>query len=282
MVKKRLPRGWVVSSGILLVLIVRTSTAFSNLCLADLNSDGRVGLQDLLLMNKEMGRDNCFTASCTADLNGDGKVNNEDEKILKDQYGRNDCLSSNGEAPGEQIEIPHIGQETEFVTGEGEAEIHFDSGEGNKTEEGAEPLSSRFKDNGDGTVSDPNTGLVWTKDANLPGDTMLFHQALDYIEEMNEGKHPNLGYADWRLPTLHELRSLIDYTKFTSEGHILPDGHPFANIQSLNFNSGTSPSYLSNSDHSLFISLYCRLVGHNVITCYGYVWPVRGRQESGQ
>lgn len=107
---------------------------------------------------------------------------------------------------------------------------------------------------------------------------MLFHQALDYIEGMNEGKYSNFGYTDWILPTLSELRSLIDYTKFTREWHILPDGHPFQNVQSLRFNDSKSVTYLSNSEYPLFVSLYCRLVGHNVKSCYGYVWPVRGGQ----
>ena len=47
------------------------------------------------------------------------------------------------------------------------------------------PLIEGFIDNDDGTVTDPETGFMWTKDANLFGDTMLFHQALTYIDEMN-------------------------------------------------------------------------------------------------
>ena len=154
----------------------------------------------------------------------------------------------------------------------------FDLGEVEDLEEGVELPVSRFKDNGDGTVTDPETGLMWTKDANLPGDTMLFHEALDYIEEINEGKHPNFGYTDWRLPDLKELLSLIDYTQRTRKGHIIPSGHPFRNVQSLNFNNKQATTYLSNSDYPLFVSLYCRLVGHNVKSCYGYIWPVRGGQ----
>jgi len=145
------------------------------------------------------------------------------------------------------------------------------------TEVTTKKLNLRFKDNGDGTVTDIRTGLIWTKNANLPGDTMTFHQAFDYIEGMNKGKYPNFGYTDWRLPTLRELRSLIDYTRYTKKGnvHVLPQGHPFKKVQSLRFNDSRAPSYLSNTDHPWFVSLYCRLVGHNVTSCYGYVWPVR-------
>jgi len=137
---------------------------------------------------------------------------------------------------------------------------------------------TRFKENRNGTIIDLKTNLMWTKDANLSGDTMLFHQALDFVEGMNEGKHPNFGHTDWRLPTLTELRSLIDYTKFIKEEHRIPSGHPFQNVQSLSFNNSKSVTYLSDSEFPLFVSLYCWLVGHNVTSCYGYVWPVRDKQ----
>jgi hypothetical protein len=276
--KKMLLNGWVVFIGVVMLALWGTSNVLAFQCQADINGDGKVDFKDLEIMKAETGRDNCYTVPCQADLNGDGKVDIEDREILKAEFGRDDCPPSDVDIPREQIEIPQIGQETEFDTGEEEEEVtSYDTGEDEDLEEEEiAPPTTRFKDNGDGTVTDPETGLMWTKDANLPGDTMLFHQALDYIEEMNEGKYPNFGYTDWWLPTLSELRSLIDYTNFTRWGHIIPSGHPFQNVQSLNFNDRRSTTYLSNSDYPLFVSLYCRLVGHNVKSCYGYVWPVRG------
>ncbi len=58
-----------------------------------------------------------------------------------------------------------------------------------------------YEDNGDGTVSDLSTGLMWTQD---PGDKMTFDEALDGAETCATG-----GYDDWRLPTIKELYSLI-------------------------------------------------------------------------
>lgn len=136
-------------------------------------------------------------------------------------------------------------------------------------------LSKRFNDNGDETVTDYKTGLMWTKNANLLGDTITFNEAFNYIEGMNEGKYPNFGYTDWRLPTLREVQSLIDYTQHTKKGHKLPRGHPFHNVQSLRLNDETSATYISNSEYPRFFSFYCRLVGHNIKSCYGYIWPVR-------
>ena len=97
--------------------------------------------------------------------------------------------------------------------------------EENLQRETAQP--TRFEDNGDGTVTDSKTGLMWTKNANIIGDTVLFHQALNYVNGMNEGNYSNFGFTDWRLPTLRELQSLIEYAEFSSEGHVLPSGHPF-------------------------------------------------------
>ena len=58
-----------------------------------------------------------------------------------------------------------------------------------------------YKNNGDGTISDLNTGLMWPGD---PGAKMTFKQAL-----AGASKCKLAGYRDWRLPTIKELYSLI-------------------------------------------------------------------------
>jgi hypothetical protein len=58
-----------------------------------------------------------------------------------------------------------------------------------------------YKDNGDGTVMDLNTGLIWQSD---PGEKMTFRQAV-----AGASKCRIAGYTDWRLPTIKELYSLI-------------------------------------------------------------------------
>ncbi len=145
-------------------------------------------------------------------------------------------------------------------------------------QETSKKLNLRFKNNGDGTITDLKTGLMWTKDADLLGDTLTFGEALDYIAGTNEGNNANFGYNDWRLPYLSELQSLIDYTKNTNLGHVLPSGHPFQNVQSLRLNDRSSATYLTNTDFPWLVSFYCGFVGHNVKSCYGYVWLVRKAQ----
>jgi hypothetical protein len=72
-----------------------------------------------------------------------------------------------------------------------------------------EPL----KDNGDGTVTDPNTGLMWKKkDAWLEKKRFFkWDEHKTYIAELVTKKFA--GFADWRLPTKEEAASLVDKTK---------------------------------------------------------------------
>ncbi len=63
-----------------------------------------------------------------------------------------------------------------------------------------------FKDNGNGTITDSVTGLVWEK-AGSPNH-MLFRDTQGYIQGLNKKKFA--GYNDWRLPTLEELASLLE------------------------------------------------------------------------
>jgi len=63
----------------------------------------------------------------------------------------------------------------------------------------------RFIDNGDGTVTDTLTNLMWAQADNM-GD-ITWHEAQMYC------KTPPIAgykYSDWRLPTILELRTLYD------------------------------------------------------------------------
>lgn len=62
----------------------------------------------------------------------------------------------------------------------------------------------RYRDNGDGTVSDLVTGLMWQRD---PGEKRTFAEAEAAVKTCRLG-----GHDDWRLPTIKELYSLILFT----------------------------------------------------------------------
>jgi len=66
-----------------------------------------------------------------------------------------------------------------------------------------------FTDNGDGTVTDIATGLMWSKADS--GEGMDWEDALAWVQHKNEENY--LGYGDWRLPNAKELQSIVDYTR---------------------------------------------------------------------
>lgn len=61
-----------------------------------------------------------------------------------------------------------------------------------------------YKNNEDGTVSDLVTGLMWTSD---PGEKQTLSDALSDVKRCQTA-----GYNDWRVPTIKELYSLIQFT----------------------------------------------------------------------
>lgn len=68
--------------------------------------------------------------------------------------------------------------------------------------QGARPS---YRDNGDGTISDLNTGLMWQKTPDLK-NKRTFDRAVAGAKTFRLA-----GHSDWRLPTIKELYSLIDF-----------------------------------------------------------------------
>ena len=93
------------------------------------------------------------------------------------------------------------------------------------------PTSTRFESVlGGDAVLDWETGLVWEKS---PGTELKdWDSAVLYAYNKNVG-----GRGGWRLPTVEELRSLIDPTQLNPA---LPSGHPFTNVQSDDYWSSTT------------------------------------------
>jgi hypothetical protein len=65
--------------------------------------------------------------------------------------------------------------------------------------------SPSYTDNGNGTVTDEITGLMWQK---TDGGEMTFSAAKSFCESLDLA-----GYIDWRLPTGFELFSINSYDK---------------------------------------------------------------------
>jgi len=66
--------------------------------------------------------------------------------------------------------------------------------------------NNNFIDNGNGTVSDLSTGLMWQQADD--GTERDWENALGYAENLELA-----GYDDWRLPNAKELQSIVDYSR---------------------------------------------------------------------
>ncbi|MBF0317830.1 MAG: DUF1566 domain-containing protein, partial [Nitrospirae bacterium] len=157
------------------------------------------------------------------------------------------------------------GQTTSYATGDDGA-----------LQRGVAWPSPRFTDNGNLTVTDNLTGLLWMKDAGTPtvgsctGGYMVWQSALNYVTCLNTANY--LGYTDWRLPNIQERFSLVD------RGATSTSGHPFTNIQPDRHGDWSSTSYASNTSFAWVVHMDAGHVFAYDKSYTGYVWPVRSGQ----
>lgn len=70
----------------------------------------------------------------------------------------------------------------------------------------------RFSDNGDGTITDLSTGLIWCKDASIGGAAQTWTDSLTLAENAQDGMYglsDGSVPGDWRMPNYNELRSIL-------------------------------------------------------------------------
>jgi hypothetical protein len=91
-------------------------------------------------------------------------------------------------------------------------------------EKGVAPQNPRFIANGDGTVTDTSTNLMWAISAQHFGIEILMNW-WDGIDACNNMIFA--GYDDWRMPNTREMLSVMDYGYYDPA---LKPGHPFTDI----------------------------------------------------
>ena len=78
---------------------------------------------------------------------------------------------------------------------------------------------SQLQDNGDGTITDTKTGLIWKQClegqsgsdcASGSVETFTWQQALQRAQTVNSSGG-FAGFSNWRLPTIKELSSLVEH-----------------------------------------------------------------------
>ncbi|HEY5621478.1 MAG TPA: DUF1566 domain-containing protein [Pontiella sp.] len=87
-----------------------------------------------------------------------------------------------------------------------------------------------YRDNGDGTVTDLVTGLMWQSD---PGEKKTYDDAVAGASKCRTG-----GHEDWRLPTIKELYSLINFSGIDPDPRSGVGATPFIDTDVFKFQYG--------------------------------------------
>ena len=124
----------------------------------------------------------------------------------------------------------------------------------------AEVMGEKFIDNGDGTILDKETGLMWAKKGS--DRELNFKDAEKYCKGFDLA-----GHKDWRLPTIKELISIIDYERRN------PTIDPVFECKSSWYWSGTG--YAGDSGGAWYVYFGGGGVGWGSRGYDGYVRPVR-------
>jgi len=170
---------------------------------------------------------------------------------------------------------------------------------------GADCIGKRYQDNGNGTVLDCRTGLVWLKDANCKvifGEVSKNDEGfIDWfgakkwaagVSGFGDGTtcQPQDGSSpgDWRLPTKTELMAMLESAKM--QGFTNPvltdatgkaqgtDGNVFSNIHTDGYwTSNTDPTDTTRAWYVVVVNGSLGVSGKSFLNS-GLVWPVRGGQ----
>ena len=110
---------------------------------------------------------------------------------------------------------------------------------------GGEYGTNSYMYNGDGTITDRSTGLMWSQSDN--GKGLEWEDALVYAETSELS-----GYTDWRLPNIKELQAVVDYSRSptaTDGANIGPAIDPLFTVSQITSEAGYDdyPYYWSST-----------------------------------
>ncbi|NQY94999.1 MAG: DUF1566 domain-containing protein [Campylobacteraceae bacterium] len=102
-------------------------------------------------------------------------------------------------------------------------------------------FQENYTNNKNGTISDNTTGLMWQK---------TFSNKLSWNEALNYANNSKLaGYSDWRIPTIKELYSLINFSGVTGSGSsksssVPNNAKPYINTSYFDFEYSPTNRYI--------------------------------------
>jgi hypothetical protein len=158
------------------------------------------------------------------------------------------------------------------------------TGQDGEYQKGVSKAKPRFTNNGDGTVTDNLTSLIWLKNANCFG-TKTWDQALSACNGLSGGQcglSDGSTAGDWRLPNVRELYSLVHYGFYNpsvpnSEGNDQwREGDLFNEVSAFYWSSTT---HASTTMSSLAVDINFGSISIISKSTMIYVWPVCGGQQ---
>ena len=120
-------------------------------------------------------------------------------------------------------------------------------------------------------VLDKNTGLVWEQSPLTTTHTWLLARFQCTSRTVGDKK-------GWRLPSVHELASLVDPTN-SGGNPDLPPGHPFIDVQLTGYWSASTDAGFPTV--AWFVNFGSGDVDTIDKTLFGFVWCVRGGHNDG-
>ncbi len=145
-----------------------------------------------------------FVTACNDKTNDDNNAENDKDTETENNGGDTDTTGNGGETDTTELtyKIVSTGQTKYFNNN---SEINAPSVGDNFYGQDAsyESLTFSYTNNGDGTITDNNTGLMWQKTP----EVMTHTEATNKLSSFSLANH-----TDWRLPTVKELYSLINFS----------------------------------------------------------------------
>jgi serine/threonine protein kinase len=140
-----------------------------------------------------------------------------------------------------------------------------------------------YADNGDGTVTDNKTGLIWLKNANCSGRKMTWEEAMQWAAELAHGQcglRDGSKAGDWRLPTKEEWEAMLDkryenpaLSNAAGTGQ-WKEGDAFSGLPTSYIWYWSSTEYNTSSAWNVYLDV--GFVHSDVKAFTYYVWAVRG------
>jgi len=142
--------------------------------------------------------------------------------------------------------------------------------EGTPVYDGNAVVKTVLVDNGDGTVTDTSTGLIWMKNANPAAGEKTWGEAQEYCKRLEFANK-----KEWRLPTKDEFESLVSGAA---------EEQSWAAYLVENGFSGICESYWTRTEHvnwdnAWYVNMSSNSVYVDFKTNTNHVWPVRNSDD---